>query len=223
MKFRLLLAAAAGSLLAVLCAAGPAHARLCLSFDSSAEDFTRRWSVEAGVAKITQNTIAAILRGEIHFDGGMRGGEIYHLGASYLLGEAVLDIGEREFRPQLEAPVFLEIFDENERSPFLSYNAALRLRWVDFPWNDTVRTTFAYGAGFSYSEKIPRMEYKRSLRNKDERRTHLKFTMPADISFAHPRWPEHQVMIFLSHQSAGRIFGRGGLNALGVGYRWGFK
>ena len=199
---------------------------LSLSFDASAENFSKRWALEVGVAGITDKTISSILTGDIHFPSGPRGGMLYHFGASYLLGEAVIGWGEHEFRPQLDVPVFIEVFDENSRDPFPSYNAALRARWVDFPWNDYLRTSAAIGWGLSYSARIPLMERRREDR-RDRRldRTHLKFALPIDISFAHPRWPQHQIMFFLSHQSAGRwfgIFGRGGVNSVGIGYRWGY-
>lgn len=212
--------------LALLVAASPADGALSLSFDSSADNFSRRWAFEVGMAGITDNTLANILSGNINFPSGPRGGNLYHLGVSYLLGEIELGMGEKEFRPQLDLPVFVEIFDENSRRPFPSYNAALRARWVDFPWHDYLRTSVAIGWGLSYSARVPLMEKKREDRRADAKNpTHLKFAMPIDVSFALPRWPEHQVMVFIAHQSAGRLFGlfrRGGVNSVGIGYRYGF-
>lgn len=205
--------------------ASPARAALSLSFDPSADRFSRRWAVEAGFAGITDKTLASILTGDINFP-GRRGGYLYHLGASYLLGEIELGVGEHEFRPQLDLPVFVEVFDENARNPFPSYNAALRARWVDFPWNDHLRTSAAIGWGLSYSVHVPAMEKKREDKREDPKRpTHFKFTLPIDVSFALPRWPQHQMMLFIAHQSAGRwfgLFGRGGVNSVGIGYRWGY-
>lgn len=203
-------------------AALPAQAGFSLSFDRAADAYSRRWALEAGAAWIVSNPLREILRGEINIDSGIRGGNIYVLSASYLIGELELNIGERTFRPQIDLPLTLEIFDEHERSPFFSYNAAIRGRWVDFPWNHIVRTTIGKGVGPSYSEKIPRMEYRRALKNKHKDRSHLKFTVPLDVTFAHPEYPQHQLVLFVAHQSAGP-FGSGGLNALGIGYRWGFE
>lgn len=174
------------------------------------------------MAWLVSNPLRQILRGEINIDSGIRGGNIYILSASYLIGELEIGVGERTFRPLIELPLTLEIFDEHERSPFLSYNAAIRGRWVDFPWNDTIRTTIAMGVGPSYSEKIPRMEYKRGLSNKHKDRKHLKFTVPLDVTLAHPSAPQHQLVLFVAHQSGGPL-SSGGLNAIGIGYRWGFQ
>lgn len=208
--------------LAVLLVTTPCFAALSLSFDRATDRYTRRWAPEVGVAWLVSNPLREILRGEINIDSGIRGGNIYILSASYLIGELELGIGERTFRPQIELPLTLEVFDEHERSPFLSYNVAIQGRWVDFPWNDTVRTTIAMGVGPSYSEKIPRMEYKRGLSNKHKKRTHLKFTVPLDVTLAHPSAPQHQLVLFVAHQSGGPLSG-GGLNAIGIGYRWGFQ
>lgn len=200
----------------------PAWGGLSLAFDRAEDAYSRRWAFEAGAAWIVSNPLREILRADINIDRGIRGGNIYVLSASYLIGELEIGFGETAFRPQIDLPLTLEIFDENERKPFLSYNAALRGRWVDFPWNDTVRTTIGMGVGPSYSEKIPRMEYKRGLSNKHKDRSHLKFTVPLDVSLAHPKHPQHQLVLFVAHQSAG-FLGGGGLNAIGVGYRWGYE
>jgi hypothetical protein len=37
---------------------------------------------------------------------------------------------------------------------------------------------------------------------------------------AHPRYREHQLVLFLHHHSGGAIFHRGGANTLGIGYRF---
>jgi hypothetical protein len=47
----------------------------------------------------------------------------------------------------------------------------------------------------------------------------LKFNWPIQMTFALPEFPEHQLMIFIAHQSGGHIFDEGGVNSLGVGYR----
>jgi hypothetical protein len=37
--------------------------------------------------------------------------------------------------------------------------APITLRWQRFPWNETVRTTAAFGVGLSYAFEFPRVEY----------------------------------------------------------------
>lgn len=180
---------------------------------------TRDWSFEIGVAFITENNIDDFSRGRAAVERGDAGGKIYALTASRRLGEFVWTFGDNTFRPQLELPLTLEIVDENARRPFLDYNASVNLRWVDFPWNDFVSTSFSMGLGLSYSEKIYLMDIQR---HPDEDRSHLKFNWPIALTFANPRHPEHQLTLFILHQSGGHIFDQGGVNSLGIGYRRGF-
>jgi hypothetical protein len=120
------------------------------------------------------------------------------------------------FHPQLESPVTLIIADERDRSPFLGYNAGIGIRWTDFPWNRHVATTAATALGLSYTEKIFAIE---RIRHPGRDRSHLKLYWPMQITFALPRHPRHQLILFNHHQSGGRIFDRGGMNAVGFGYR----
>ena len=182
-------------------------------------DDQRAWAFEAGVAFITDDNVHEVFFGKYDIEGSAAGGEIYTFTASRRLGELHWEVGGREFRPQLEVPFTLEIVDENSRSPFLDYNASFMIRWVDFPWNRHVRTSFATGVGLSYSEKIYLMDIQR---HPGEDRSHLKFNWPIQLTFAAPRYPDHQLNLFLSHQSGGHIFDEGGVNSIGIGYRFGF-
>ncbi len=105
------------------------------------------------------------------------------------LGEFRWDIGIFSFAPRLESSFTLEIVDENSRSPFLDFNATIGVRWVDFPWNDYVKTTFAMGIGLSYSEKIYLMDI---VRHPGEERSHLKFNWPMQLTFARPGYEHRQ-------------------------------
>lgn len=174
------------------------------------------WAFEIGIAWITDKNITKLTTTGISIGDGPAGGEIYVLTASRKLGEFRWEIGGHTFKPRLELPLTLEIVDENSRSPFLDLNASLILRWVDFPWNDHVKTTIASGVGLSYSEKVYLMDRQR---HPGSHRSHLKFNWPIQLTFAHPDYPNYQIMLFLIHQSGGHIFDQGGVNSLGIGYR----
>lgn len=184
-----------------------------------AESGRANWAFEAGVAFITANNIEDIAGGRINFDSGPAGGQIYRLTAARRLGEFEWKLGDSVFRPQLEMPLSLEIVDENGRSPFFDLNGGITFRWVDFPWNRWVSTEFSMGVGLSYSEKVYLMDQQRHA---DRNRSKWKFDWPIQMTFAHPDHPEHQLMLFLAHQSGGHLFDRGGVNSLGFGYRKGF-
>lgn len=177
------------------------------------------WDFELGIAFITTNSIDDFPTGSYNIADGSSSGQIYVLTASRRLGEFELVLGGCTFRPQLELPLTLEIVDENGRNPFLDYNASLMLRWVDFPWNASVKTTFAMGLGLSYSSKVYLMDVKR---HPDEDRSHLKFNWPIQLSFSHPSYPDQALILFILHQSGGHVFDDGGVNSIGIGFRGSF-
>lgn len=185
--------------------------------EKNAPNILDGWSFEAGVAFITKNNIGEIFSGEITRDTGDAGGELYQLTATKHLASLQWEIFGETFTPQLELPLCLEIVDENSRDPFLDYNASLQLRWIDFPWNDTITTSFGVGLGLSYSSKIYLMDHQR---HPGEDRSHLKFNLPIHLSFALPAYPDQELILYLAHQSGGfHIFDKGGVNSLGVGLR----
>ncbi len=183
-------------------------------------ELSRRWAFETGVAFITDRNIDQLKRGELNVSSGDAGGQIYHFTAAYLLHEFEWETDRSVFRPQVELPLTLGIVDENARSPFLDYNAAVAVRWVDFPWNEHLYTTFATGVGFSYSQKVLAMDRKR---HPNDERSHTKFNWPIQLTLASPESRHHQIVLFLAHQSGGHFFDRGGVNSLGLGYRFGFE
>lgn len=208
------------AIVAAILLALPSSAGASLRFVPHDEtDDRRAWAFEAGVAFITDDNVHEVFFGKYDIEGGAAGGEIYSFTASRRLGELQWDVGGRTFRPQLEVPLTLEIVDEHSRRPFLDYNASFMVRWVDFPWNRHVRTSFATGIGLSYSEKVYLMDIQR---HPNEDRSHLKFNWPIQLTFAAPRYPDHQLTLFLAHQSGGHIFDEGGVNSVGIGYRFGF-
>lgn len=206
--------------LALLALAITGSANAAITFHPHEADSGRaNWAFEAGVAFITDNNIEDYMAGRVEFDSGPAGGQIYRLTAARRLGEFEWKLGDSVFRPQLEMPLSLEIVDENGRDPIFDLNAGITVRWVDFPWNDWVSTEFSMGVGLSYSEKVLLMDIKR---HPGDDRSKWKFDWPIQLAFAHPDHPEHQLLLFLVHQSGGRIFDHGGVNSLGIGYRRGF-
>lgn len=175
------------------------------------------WAFELGHAWITSDNVGDILLGNVHIAHGDVGGQIYSLTATYRLGERSWTVGDHVFHPQLELPQTLEIVDENGRNPFPTYNSSFFVRWVDFPWNHLVKTTFGMGLGLSYTEKVYLIDIERHRWDSD--RSRLKFNWPIQLTFASPKYPELQAMIFIGHHSGGHIFDIGGTNSLGVGCR----
>lgn len=178
-----------------------------------------RWAYEIGYAWITKSDIDDFLmyddKPEIQH--GPTGGNIYYLTASYHLGDLPMEIFGQQYRPRMEIPLTVDLFDEKTRSPFFDFNAAWSVRWVDFPWNDYIKTSFMTGVGPSYSTRIP-LEDER--RHEDMYRSYWKFNWPIQLALALPSKPQHQLTFFIDHQSGGHIFDVGGLNNVGIGYRY---
>lgn len=179
----------------------------------------RCWAFSAGVAFITSNNINELISGDINVDNGPAGGEVYLLTATRRLGEFTFEIGDHTFSPQLELPLSLEIIDENSTRPFFGLNASLAIRWEEFPWNHIVETSFSTGVGLSYDEQVYLMDIQR---HPGSERSKLKFNWPIQLTFAHPEHPDHQLMLFVAHHSGGRFFDDGGVNSLGIGYRFNY-
>jgi hypothetical protein len=178
------------------------------------------WTFEFGVSLMTKNEIDDFLEGNITVEDGDAGAEIYQFTATKMLSEWNIELFGQQYHPLLEMPLCLELVDENANDPFLTYNAALQLRWVDFPWNAWVQTSFAAGLGLSYATEIYAMD---KQRHPNENRSNLKFNLPIQFTFALPSAPEHQVNVYIAHHSGGfGIFDVGGFNSIGLSYAYKF-
>ena len=208
-------------LLSVASVWGATVARASFLPSEPPEGLSRLWAFEAGVAFITTNNVDDFMHGRVNVSKGDAGGQVYRFTASRLLHVFAWETSAGVMRPQVEMPLSLELIDEiGRRNPYPDYNAGLTLRWVNFPWNDRVYTTFATGVGLSYSSRVMAMDEER---HSDRERSHLKFDWPIQLTLARPETPHHQLMFFLAHHSGGRVFDRGGVNSLGIGYRLGFE
>ncbi len=193
-----------------------------LTLSESLGDLTNkdRWSLHLGVGAILDDSIDRIATGDISRAEGQEGeGDMYLIGATYTLHEFDWQVGDSVFHPQLNLPMVLTIFDEEEKGTFFGYNAGLTLRWRDFPWNSFLYTNFETGLGLTYTERVT--EYERQ-RHPDRDRSHLKFYWPIELAFALPAYPQHQLTLFIHHHSGGHIFDVGGTNVIGLGYRYSF-
>jgi hypothetical protein len=177
-----------------------------------------RWSFQFGVGFITGSTIdeIGVLDSELADDDGE--GEIYLAQVSYKLAN---------FRPKryaehvdidVELPFVLGVVNERgHNNTFMQYSGGLTLRWKRFPWNRYIYTNFETGGGFTYSGHVLETERQR---HPDRERSHLEFYWPIQLMVAHPKYREHQLVLFLHHHSGGAVFHKGGANTLGVGYRF---
>ncbi|MCD6073710.1 MAG: hypothetical protein K0Q70_593 [Rhodospirillales bacterium] len=83
---------------------------------------------------------------------------------AYLLGIGV----SREiwrWRDNAAFEIEAQLNQHFEKQDHSEGNLLIVARWLDFPWNETVRTSFAAGEGLSYASSIPEIERERSPGN----------------------------------------------------------
>jgi hypothetical protein len=176
----------------------------------------RDWSVQFGISIISDGDIGQVLTGGFDRADGDAGGQNYSLTVNWIARRFEIPCHGRILRPQFEPYLTLTLVDQNHDSIFPDYNGGIGFRWVDFPWNKWLETTFFMGIGLSYSSEVYVVDRER---HPDDDRSHLKFDWPIQFTFALPRWPQHQLVLFNDHQSGGHIFDEGGVNSCGIGYR----
>ena len=101
------------------------------------------------------------------------------------------------------------------------FNALFILRWLQFPWDEYLDTSFAVGDGISYATKYPEIEVGKKHPVSQKILNYLMF----ELAFVVPKKPNWSVFIRLHHRSA--MFGLigdedGGSNAAGIGFRYTF-
>jgi hypothetical protein len=180
------------------------------------ETESRDWSVQVGAAYVTQRNIGEMFTKGPKASDGAAEGEIYSLTLSWVAHRFEVPLRGGLLKPQFEMYATWTLVDEAEQSLFPDYNAGVGFRWVDFPWDRWVDTSFFIGIGFSYSAHVFAIDRER---HPGQERSHLKLDWPLQLTFAVPRWPEHQLVLFNDHQSGGRILDQGGVNSVGLGYR----
>jgi len=205
-------------LLLILTAPYSRAATICFEKQEEMEGGPRNWAYEVGAAFITPNRIKDFMGAgtSVRRARGDAGGEIYSFTASRRIGQLVANVGGYTFTPQLELPFTLEVVDENAGNPFLAFASSFNVRWLDFPWNHYIGTSFAMGVGLNFSSELYTIDQER---HPGMHRSRLKINWPIQMTFALPSYPDDQLMVYIIHHSGGRLLDHGGLNALGIGYR----
>lgn len=100
------------------------------------------------------------------------------------------------------------------------FNALLGLRWLPFPWDRYLDTSFAVGAGLSYATDEPEIEIE-----KNDRTARLLGYLMFELGVVVPQQPQWTLLARVHHRSG--AFGlfdgvSGGSNVVGVGLRYSF-
>jgi hypothetical protein len=95
------------------------------------------------------------------------------------------------------------------------------IRWLPFPWDRYLDTSFAAGAGLSYATSLPAIEVKNQ-----GKAARLLVGLAFEFTFALPRIPQWQLVAGLLHHRSGAGGTFSGVssasNGLGIGIRYRF-
>jgi hypothetical protein len=95
-------------------------------------------------------------------------------------------------------------------------NALLVVRWVTFPWNAYLPTTFAVGDGISYATEVPELEPEAGASQ------WLNYLM-LEVTFSLPKYPEWAIVGRIHHRSGfWGALAPNGSNAVGAGIKYRF-
>lgn len=101
-------------------------------------------------------------------------------------------------------------------------NLAFTLRWLPFPWDDVVDTSFAFGNGLSWASEDPPLEIRES---DDDRTAQWLYYILVEFAFSLPEQPQWDLFVRVHHRSS--VFGViddlfSGSNFVGLGIRYKF-
>jgi hypothetical protein len=168
----------------------------------------RDWAATLYTVRLTDETLPRIVTADIKFED-----------ASYVgLGLTRRIYTYRHYLDlELEGQV-KKFFGDQDNWEFdlLGY-----IRWLPFPWDRYLDTSFAAGAGLSYATSVPEIEVKNQGKS-----ARLLAALSFEFTFALPRIPQWRLVAGILHHrsgAAGAFNGvRGGSNGLGIGIRYWF-
>lgn len=99
------------------------------------------------------------------------------------------------------------------------FNSVAVLRWLKFPWDDYLDTSFGFGNGLSYAVTDPPIEVEKAG---DQETAQWLYYLLAEWSFELSRKPQWQAFVRIHHRSGvyGRIAGDDAVsNFVGLGLR----
>lgn len=124
------------------------------------------------------------------------------------------------FRGILDLELEGQVVKHFEDQDHWEFNSLLIYRWLPFPWDEYIDTSFAVGTGLSYATEIPDIESK----NHSDTSRFLAYLL-FEAAFALPDFPQWSIVARIHHRSG--AFGTfngvdGASNAWGAGIRYCF-
>ncbi len=182
---------------------------ICLTIPSLAWG-TEQWFISLYGGQFSDNALLDIMRLKTRFEDSY----VYVLSFGKEIGRYNDRIGY-----ELEG----QFATHNGRQSHQEINGAVSLRWLPFPWDRHLDTSFAFGNGLSYATEEPPLEIEDSYDNKSSQWLYYLFV---EFAFALPDHRHWELFIRVHHRSG--VFGLfhdvdSGSNFIGSGLRYRFN
>jgi len=104
----------------------------------------------------------------------------------------------------------------------LEVNGAFTIRWIKFPWDRYLDTSFAVGNGVSYAFQKPELE---ELYSDNGETSHWLYYILAEWAFSLPQVPQWEIFLRAHHRSSvfgliDGLFAASNFGGVGVRYRF---
>jgi hypothetical protein len=163
------------------------------------------------------------LYGAVMMDGALAETAVFKAKVDSDFKFATLAAGEKigNLFGKIDFEVEGQVVKHIEGDHYWEFNALVIARWIRFPWNNTLRTTFAVGEGLSYATETSEYEVKYHGEDTSKFLNYLMF----EIDFTLPDEPRWSLVARLHHRSG--VFGlfngvHGATNAFALGIRYNF-
>jgi hypothetical protein len=160
--------------------------------------------------QVSDTQFNAIVRGIVDF-------KDYYLVAGALGKELMV------WKDRIGIEVEGQVVKHIKGSEHWEFNPLLTLRWLPFPWDQTLDTSFAWGNGFSYATEDPEFEVEESSHG--NRTSQVLYYFMVEWVFAFPDAPQWGFFSRIHHRSS--VFGlidgiMAGSNYVTLGLRYHF-
>lgn len=189
-------------------APGPAATGTAPKPDKPARDAPPRWAITVFHGVLAEDgfesTVALRSRLDSHY-------QLLGIGLSRRLGG---------YRHYLDYEVEGQVVKHTAGMHHMEFNAVFILRWLPFPWDDTLDTSLAFGEGISYATRVPEYEA-----THHEHSAEVLNYLLVELAVALPRAPNWSIVARVHHRSG--IYTlidnvRGASNFIGLGVKYRF-
>ena len=191
----------------VLCAMGMIFLSLISFSAANAQNAQRDWSLTLYFGRLTDSSLTQTATFNSKFEN------------AYLIDLGLLR-RVYTFRDYFNLEIEGQIAKHFGAQDQWEFDLISYFRWLPFPWDKYLNTSFAAGVGLSYATSVPKIEAK----NYDEVARFLGALM-FEFSFSLPHVPQWSLITGIHHRSgAGGVFSgvRGASNAWATGLRYSF-